>query len=134
MKLFCSTYDGFKNYINGKNLVCYGAGRMLQEMETEIPTLNEFYRAIEVIDGNVEKWGTKCNLYGTEITIKSLQEVLNNLNKESIIIITSGFLEEILPILESALESDREVFAFPMVRGYERDSQFITTGKDLKLI
>lgn len=133
MKVYCSTYDGFKKYIDGKRLVCYGAGKMLHEMEEEIPMLKEFYKEIEIVDGNVERWGTKCNLYGAEITIQSPQLVLNNLSKESVLLVTSGYLEEILSSLESILEEEREVFAFPMIRGYDRDNRFITIGEDLEI-
>ncbi len=125
MRLYNSYYDRFLEYIAGKNLICYGAGKMLDEMSEILTVLPTVCKSIQVVDGNPDKQGKERLVYGQKYTIKSLDELLDGIDN-AVILITSGALSEILQVLEKRVSSDFPVFSFLLMRKENYEKNLIT--------
>lgn len=122
MKLLNAYYGHFLKYIRGKDLICYGVGKMLDEMSEVLNDLPCRCRSLKLVDGNPEKQGKKRKVFSLEYTVESLNKALAN-RDNAVILITSGALSEILEFLEKKLPGDIPVFSFLLMRkeNYERE-------------
>lgn len=132
MKLYNSYYNRFLEYIKGKNLICYGAGKMLDEMSemfTELPIL---CKSIQIVDGDTEKQGTERILYGRKYMIRNIDDVITA-DCETVVLITSGYISEILEKLRIKLH-DTPVFSFLLMRKENYERELITIEDCDKLL
>lgn len=125
MKLYNSDYDSFFSYIKGKRLICYGAGKMLDEMAEEIPQLQDICKEIRIVDGDKKKTGSIRYIWGKEFIIENIEMLHKSINKENVILITSMAFVEIASILSEYLESGTPVFIFNLMRKVDRDSRLL---------
>lgn len=97
-RLVCNSLDNLEMYIKKNKIVCFGAGKKLDEICSEIPFL---LKNIEyVLDNNKVLHNSQKDLKEKKIYIYD-PEVLLKENEESIILlITSSYKDEILEQLE----------------------------------
>lgn len=94
--------DEFINRIKDRNLVCFGAGRMLSEICEEFSDFSLEKQISYIVDNNPALWGTKKCLKGRVIDIKSPGFLYTSADKNTIIMITCGgmFGPEVFESLE----------------------------------
>lgn len=114
MKIYNSTYDGFVEYVKGKDVICYGAGRMLDEMCETLPKLINSCSNILLVDGDEKKWGVKRTLYGGTRIISNPNIVKDKSN--TVIIITSAAVREIMERLLDLVDDNTPIFIFDLMR------------------
>lgn len=132
MKLYNASYRKFIEYVKGRDVVCYGAGKMLDEMEASIPELPFFCNSISVVDGDGDKHGKKRNIYGEELIIRDIECLKNK--KDIVIIVTSGAIYEILENLQRLVSDETPTFIFYLMRREKYEHDVITVIDDERII
>ena len=122
MKVLNAYYEKFIEYIKGRKLLCYGTGRMLDEMSEILMDLPNVCETIQLIDGDICKHGKKRKLFGRDYEISSLEDALLN-NSNTVILITAGAITEILQVIKNKVPEDIPIFSFLLMRkeNYERE-------------
>ena len=121
MNLYNAYYGRFLEYIKGKHLICYGAGKMLDEMSEVFVELPDICASLSLVDGDRKKYGKERELFGRKYVIEALDEALND--EDIVILITSAALVEILITLEKHVNGEIPVFSFLLMRkeNYEKE-------------
>ena len=125
MKLYNSHYERFLEYIKGKNLICYGVGKMLDEMSEVFTNLSELCSSIQLVDSSTDKCGMVREVYGNNYIVTGLKEALSS-SPDAVILITSGAFLEILKTLEECVPDDVIVFSFLLMRKENYEKELIT--------
>lgn len=125
MRVYNAYYDRFNEYIRGKNIICYGAGKMLDEMSEILTDLPELCASIRITDGNLQKHGMERELYGRKYIIEGLKNVIRDENN-TVILITSGAILEILQTLSEKVPDEIPVFSFLLMRKENYEKELIT--------
>ena len=125
MKLYNTYYERFLKHVKGKNLICYGAGKMLDEMADVLSELPEVCNSLSIVDGDHNKQGKKRIVYNRQYIISSIEDTLKE-NKDAVVLVTSGALAEILIRLEEILQDELQVFSFLLMRKENFERKLIT--------
>lgn len=125
MKLYNALYDRFLEYVKNKNIICYGAGKMLDEMCGTFPKLSEICNSISIVDGDSNKQGTKRIIFDKVYFIQDIESVLRK-KKNAVILITSAALFEILDVLRKQKNKEIPVFSFLLMRKENYENNLIT--------
>ena len=134
MKLLNANYDHFLSYISGKDLICYGAGELIRDVEAEIKGLGILCKQIRIIDGASTKQGKEIDIFGKKIKIEKPEEVLSLNAADRIVLITSMSFIEILDDIAKYEVSDQVVFIFILMLKTEKDFRYISVDNNLKLV
>lgn len=132
MKLYNAYYNHFIEYVNKKDIICYGAGKMLDEMSMVFTNLPNLCSLLMIVDGDSQKHGTERDVYDNKYIIKSLDMALSEVDN-AVILVTSGALVEILDVLREKIPEDMPVFSFLLMRkeNYEKESITIEDCEEL---
>lgn len=125
MKIYNSTYKNFMNYIRNRDVVCYGAGKMLDEMSESLTEMPRLCHSLSIVDGDECKIGNRRVIFDRELNIQKPNDTIQNMRKP-IVLITSAAIVDIINILESYYKDDLEVFSFMAMRKAEYDIELIT--------
>ena len=116
MKLKNCTLDAFVKIIENKQLYCFGASVMPQEICEEYEELHFEKRVVAFIDNDEQKAGTQYMLSGCKIPILSVSEMLYAITEKDILLITSKHYVEICEQLNAMTELDNlECYIWPAV-------------------
>ncbi len=125
MKIYNSTYKDFLDYIRDRDVVCYGAGKMLDEMSASLTDLPIVSRSLHIVDGDENKIGSIRRLFDRGIYIQKPDLTIQNMHSP-IVLITSAAIVDIIDILEGYNKDDLEVFSFLMMRKAKYDKELIS--------
>lgn len=81
--------DHFLCLIQQKELVCFGAGKVLENFCTELKNYHMENKIAYIIDNDPKKWDTYKVINKVEIKIISLSKAIEDLSKNIILLITS---------------------------------------------
>ena len=95
MKLRNSTLDKFLQEIEGKQVYCFGASIMPQEICEEYEEICFEEKIKAFVDNDSKKVGTEYKLLQKGIPIFSVEEMVNRITEEDILVITSKYYVEI---------------------------------------
>lgn len=125
MGLINCDYEDFYKITAGKEIVCYGVGKMLQEAEEEFKNTPIEGQIIKLTDGNLQHWGAKRKVFGKEIEILPPQKAFASVNDDTVFLITSGACMEIIPIITSCVKESIQIFIFPFMRSLQNDRNML---------
>ena len=132
MKIYNSTYEGFIEYVNGMDVICYGSGRMLDEMSEELPTLTNSCNNIYLVDGDEKKNGARRTLFGEDRIINNPNFIKNK--KNMVVLITSSAVKEIMERLLDLIDENTPIFIFNLMRKVMIDRENISVIDEEKII
>lgn len=92
------TMDDLWKTLKGRRCFCFGAGRQLTEICSDIPGLLEYIDGI--IDNNPVLHNTEREIHGKRITIYPVETLLTENIASIILLITSSYKDEIVAQLE----------------------------------
>lgn len=112
-----STMNDFINELPDKNLVCFGAGKMLVDALQDLEEYKFENNISCIIDNDKEKWGKSVEIGKRVIPIKSI-DFLKEINEnETILLITSQYFQEILNQIGSNIELDNiDCYIYPLLK------------------
>ena len=126
MKVINGDYDFLRDYLKGKPLIIYGTGRMLYEMEIELPGLLDDNAHFHLVDSDYIKWGQTITIYGFEKEVEEPNKLILKAEPGTIILITSSAFEEIIERLRSlCIDKDITLLWFSLLRLKDRDERKI---------
>lgn len=125
MKFYNASCSRFLEYAKNKDLICYGAGKMLDEMSRKLSGLLEVVGSLLIVDGDRRKQGKERNLFGKTFIIESIDDAIDKA-QNPLILITSGALLEIVDELKNKKTEELSVFSFMLMRKEELDHEMIT--------
>lgn len=97
-----------------KKIVCFGTGLMLEDAMSNKDILE---RIVYLVDNNREKQGRNLLVLGREYSVYSPEEIVERLDEQTVILITSGYYKEILNQLETMNGIDNtEIYSYPEIR------------------
>lgn len=134
MQLYNSDYQKFKEHVRNKILICYGAGKMLEEMLEEMPEICAVCKLMIIVDGDSSKWNTVKCVNGSTYKIVEPREAFLQMQQDDVILITSGAYAEIIEEIECYVCNSAKVFVFHLMRKYDKDEKLITVGKTETII
>lgn len=133
MKLKNCTVQELARIGETRRIFCFGASRMPQEICEEYGEYHFEAKFQFFVDNASEKSGTTYTLQGRNIPILSVNEMLENITKEDIVLITSRFYVEIYEQLASISKLDHlECYVWPAVAPqYKSDQKLMTKIKSI---
>lgn len=123
-------YNIFLNSISDKKIICFGAGKMLFEMEEEFINTNLKRQIFSITDNNPSCWHSKINVFGTQLDILPPTMALSSLNQEFLILITSNACMEIIKQLEGIVDDCVTCYVFPFLRSLQQDKNALNISKE----
>lgn len=127
------TLDVLENLADEKQLVCFGAGKVLDELEEFCAGKWDILKKCDAIcDNDKEKQGKRRIVCGRELTIISMEQLRQYDKKNLVLLITVGAYVEIVEQLRS-IEwfSDVEVFIFNLVKNYQLNHDSFRENTDI---
>ena len=114
-----------------KRIVLYGAGRMIQEMEIELPFLFDEKQSLSVIDGDCRKWNSYISIFNRTVSIENPNRILPKLDAGDAIILTVENFSAMLETIKECCGKTRiAVYLFAISRKLERDRKKIYVDKE----
>ena len=106
MRLKNCTLENFMNEIKNRNIFCFGASRMPEELSEEYPECHLEERIRYFCDNDAGKWNTYFRMASKDILIVSPEKLASAMRNEDILLITSGHYKAIYEQLQriSALD------------------------------
>ena len=115
MKILNTTYDHFLELIKSKDLICYGTGKMLDEMGEIFPRIPCMCRTFTLVDGDRTKQGKERVFLDRTFVVNSLKDAIVD-RYNCVVLVTSGMIVEILEDLDVPYMSNTPVFCFSLMR------------------
>lgn len=120
------------DYVKGKRVICYGAGKMLDEMCLAMPELDKSCQKISIVDGDEKKRGLERHIFGKCFVINN-KEYLKDF-KDGVLLVTSGAIYEIINDLQSLITDEIPVFSFYLMRREKYEHDVITVLDEKEII
>ena len=121
MVLKVGSIDEFIESVSGKTVVCYGAGYWLSALSKEFNSnIEKTYSYI--VDRNSSFWGSTKDVNGVVLKIFSPQKLYDEVDEQTIVLITIAGWEEIFELLDDLPQfKDVICYAAPLIYAGELD-------------
>lgn len=134
MGLVNCNYEKFTELVKGKEIICYGAGWMLERMDRELSGSDIMIPIKYITDSNPDLWGTSRLIMGERVKIISPKQAFSFITDKIVFLITCGAVDEITDILSKNISENVPVFAFKYMSLAQHDKILIDAGKGLKIV
>lgn len=132
MKLYNATFRKLLKYIKNRTVICYGAGKMLDEMFTQIPEIVSACRYLAIVDGDDSKCGKSKVLCGKQYIVNGVG-YLKQVNNP-IVIVTPAKVGDILSHLHQVLGENTPVFCYMLMKREENERKVINVDNKTELM
>jgi len=111
----------FIHRVQGKEVVCFGAGGWLNILSTEFTYRVESTFSY-IVDSNEELWGTKRVVGEKELEVFPPQFLYATATETTVLLISNGSYSEIKEILDTRTELEKtECYIAPLIHSFEMD-------------
>lgn len=134
MKIINCSLKDFAERITNQNVILYGAGRMLEELQEEF-SLNKYVKKIKyVVDKKVCNENETIKVFGEDIKLLNSKYLRFNICESDIIIITCGKFVEILELLKSENLDNIYIYIYPCIRAYQSDIDLLNLSSTTTIL
>lgn len=106
-----------KQKIQGKEVVCWGAGRRLENTCLDLQELGLEKMINYIVDNNEAIWNTKRTICGIDIPVRSPEYLRKNIHRNTVLVISMDKVKSVFEQIQGYPELDNTpCFQYPVIR------------------